>query len=108
MKREKPELGELADPAKQQSSRERAKLKALQVAADWDYVLGTPAGRRVIAGVLRQCGVGSVPFHDNDRYQTFLLGQMNIGNLILATARKASLEKVRWMEDEERDERNND
>lgn len=101
-RKEKPELGETADPAKVGSARERDKVALSQAKADIIAVMDTPHGRRFVTQILRDTRVGEIAWFDNDRMTNFVLGHQNVGNKLIARLREFCLPLVRRMEDEER------
>ena len=103
----KKDLGETADPEVQEEQREKLKLTQVQFDADLAWLLSSAAGRRVAASILRECKVGSVPFHPDERFQTFCLGQLNVGHWLLAHMKRVDVDGVRLMEDEEKDSASN-
>ena len=62
------------------TKRERA--RHLRHNNDWEKVLSTPHGRRVVFDILSTCGVGRQPMTGNS-HTFFHLGEMNIGLKII-------------------------
>jgi hypothetical protein len=54
-----------ADPAKLKDQDRRVKLADKQAELDWIWLLGQPAGRRLIWSQLEECGVFSSSFTGN-------------------------------------------
>jgi hypothetical protein len=109
MGKERPELGETSDPEAVQVQRDRVKLAQVQHDADLLWLMSSAHGRRVAATLLRWCNVGHVRFHVNDRQEAFWLGEQNIGHRLKADLKRVCHDKLRLMEDEEKNlERNND
>lgn len=95
--------GEAADERKVGTLRDREKLAAAQLAADLKAVMSSPAGRRLMGRIVKECGVGYIAFRDTDRTTAFALGCQNTGHWIVSLLREHCLDLMRRMEDEDHD-----
>jgi len=98
-------IGELGDEAKVGKMRDKDALAIEQEEHDIKAVMQTSEGRRFVATIIKDCGVGDIAYRESGRLTAFALGQQNFGHMLVAKLRTYCLELMRLMEDEDRDER---
>jgi RNase P protein component len=101
--KELTELGPAADPRKAASSREKQKLAEEQRKLDLVVVMSSPAGRRVMAEILRSSTIDELAFTLDAKQTAFNLGRQYTGEVLRSRMRRDCRELVRLMEDEEID-----
>jgi len=73
-----------ADATQVKTARKRARILSAQEGVDWQATLASPAGERVIAAILEQCGHLETPL-GKDTHHTYLnIGRAEVGRFILA------------------------
>ena len=97
------EVGPLGDDKKLARERKKEKVQADLDDAAVLTVMSSSSGRRFVANVLRSCEYGHVAMMDSSRMTAFVLGQQNVAHILIGELRRLCIDKVRLMEDEERE-----